>query len=97
MRRRVGNASFFLCFLVFFLKSEKSDGFYQCFISDCTGSMGSYIKSTQDSIRSIMEQIMVHEKCDVRFSLLEYRDHPPQDSSFAVRIHPFTSKIGEVI
>ena len=45
---------------------------------DCTGSMGSYIASATANIRSIVEEIVVSEKCDVRLALVEYRDHPPQ-------------------
>ena len=40
-----------------------------------------------------MEQITAQEKTRVRFALVEYRDHPPQDDSFAVRVHPFTESI----
>lgn len=45
---------------------------------DCTGSMGSYIESAKENIRSIVEEIVVSEKSDVHLALVEYRDHPPQ-------------------
>jgi len=45
---------------------------------DCTGSMGSYIASATSNIRSIVEEIVVSEKSDIRLALVEYRDHPPQ-------------------
>jgi hypothetical protein len=45
---------------------------------DCTGSMGSYIASATNSIRSIVEEIVISEKSDIRLALVEYRDHPPQ-------------------
>lgn len=48
------------------------------FIMDCTGSMGSYISSALENIRSIVEEIVVSEKSDVCLALVEYRDHPPQ-------------------
>lgn len=48
------------------------------FIMDCTGSMGSYISSALENIRSIVEEIVVSEKSDIRLALIEYRDHPPQ-------------------
>jgi len=47
---------------------------------DCTGSMGPYIESARNNIRSIVEEIVVSEKSDVRMALVEYRDHPPQVS-----------------
>lgn len=48
------------------------------FVMDCTGSMASYIASATDNIRSIVEEIVVSEKSDIRLALIEYRDHPPQ-------------------
>lgn len=48
------------------------------FAMDCTGSMGPYIKSATDNIRSIVEEIISSEKSDIHFALVEYRDHPPQ-------------------
>jgi hypothetical protein len=45
---------------------------------DCTGSMGSYIESARQNIRSIVEEIVTSEKSDIRLALVEYRDHPPQ-------------------
>jgi hypothetical protein len=51
------------------------------FVMDCTGSMGSYIASATSNIRSIVEEIVISEKSDVRLALVEYRDHPPQVSN----------------
>ena len=48
------------------------------FAMDCTGSMGMYITSATDNIRSIVEEITTSEKSDIRLALVEYRDHPPQ-------------------
>ncbi len=45
---------------------------------DCTGSMGSYIESATQNIRSIVEEIVISEKSDIHLALVEYRDHPPQ-------------------
>jgi hypothetical protein len=45
---------------------------------DSTGSMGSYIHSATQHIRSIVEKIVESEKSNVRLALIEYRDHPPQ-------------------
>ncbi|CAF1213043.1 unnamed protein product [Rotaria sordida] len=66
------------------------------FIMDCTGSMGSYIHSATNNIRSIVEEIVVSEKSDIRLALIEYRDHPPQDTTFVTRVHDFTAKISEM-
>ncbi|UJR14504.1 hypothetical protein I4U23_001500 [Adineta vaga] len=66
------------------------------FVMDCTGSMGSYIASATNSIRSIVEEIVVSEKSDIRLALVEYRDHPPQDTTFVTRVHDFTAKVSEM-
>ncbi|XP_045171781.2 uncharacterized protein LOC123533890 [Mercenaria mercenaria] len=60
------------------------------FAMDCTGSMGSYIYEAKNNIRKIVEEIVASEKSDVRLALVEYRDHPPQDSTFVTRCHDFT-------
>lgn len=56
--------------------------------------MSSYINTARDNIRKIVEDIVAAEKSDVRLALVEYRDHPPQDSSFVTRVHDFTPSIG---
>lgn len=61
------------------------------FIMDSTGSMGSYIKEAQNCVRGLIEGIVAAEKCDVRFALVSYRDHPPQDSSYVTKKFEFTS------
>jgi hypothetical protein len=48
------------------------------FVMDCTSSMGPYIASALENIRSIVEEIVVSEKSDIHLGLVEYRDHPPQ-------------------
>ncbi|KAL7713994.1 VWFA domain-containing protein [Entamoeba marina] len=66
------------------------------FICDTTGSMGSYLSAAKKSIEKIVTTITQSEKCDVRFALVEYRDHPPQDSSFAFRLTDFTASMKEI-
>eukprot|EP01088_Endostelium_zonatum_P003312 TRINITY_DN14523_c0_g1_i1.p1 TRINITY_DN14523_c0_g1~~TRINITY_DN14523_c0_g1_i1.p1 ORF type:complete len:369 (+),score=90.66 TRINITY_DN14523_c0_g1_i1:102-1208(+) len=63
------------------------------FICDCTGSMGSFISAAQQSISSIIEKIQAAETRDVRFALISFRDHPPQDSSYITQIYPFTTSV----
>ncbi|XP_048735269.1 uncharacterized protein LOC125650791 [Ostrea edulis] len=64
------------------------------FAMDCTGSMSSYINTARDNIRNIVEGIVAAEKSDVRLALVEYRDHPPQESTFVTRVHDFTPSVG---
>lgn len=66
------------------------------FAMDCTGSMGSYIKTAQQNIRDIVETIVASEKSNVNLALVEYRDHPPQDSTFVTRAHDFTSSVSQM-
>jgi hypothetical protein len=57
--------------------------------------MGSYIRSAQENIRNIA--VAIHQrtagKALVRFALVKYRDHPPQDSTFVTEAYPFTDNI----
>ncbi|KAH3859160.1 uncharacterized protein LOC127871799 [Dreissena polymorpha] len=64
------------------------------FVMDATGSMGSYIESAKNNIRKIVEEIVASEKGDVRLALVNYRDHPPQDTSYVTQVHDFTSSPG---
>lgn len=36
------------------------------------------------------------EQSDVKLGLVEYRDHPPQESTFVTRKHDFTDKVGDM-
>jgi hypothetical protein len=63
------------------------------FCCDCTGSMGSYLRSAQDSIKNIVNGITLKGECDIRFGLVKYRDHPPQDNSYVIETHDFTYDI----
>jgi hypothetical protein len=60
------------------------------FAMDCTGSMQSYINEARNNICKIVEEIVASENIDVRLALVEYRDHPPEDTSFVTRCHDFT-------
>lgn len=66
------------------------------FCLDCTGSMGSYIHSATNSIKAVVEAIVKSEKADLRFALVAYRDHPPQDQSFITKVYPFTKYTAEM-
>jgi len=63
------------------------------FVMDATGSMGSYISAAQQAIRDIVQQIVSTEKADVRFALVSYRDHPPQEKSYVTTVFPFSSSV----
>jgi len=62
------------------------------FMLDCTASMGSYIEEGKRSIQSIAERLSQEQKVDVRFALIAYRDHPPQDHTFVTKTFKFTNE-----
>lgn len=64
-----------------------------CFLCDCTGSMGHYIRSAQQNIRDIVGTIKSNNGAAVRFGLISYRDHPPQELSYVTRAFPFTEDV----
>jgi len=67
-----------------------------CFICDCTGSMGQYIKAAQDNIHAIVKKITESQGADVRFALVSYRDHPPQDKTYVTQVGSFTTSLEEM-
>lgn len=67
-----------------------------CFLCDCTASMGEYISAAQDNIRQIVDRVASSEKADVRFALICYRDHPPEDDTYVTRVFPFTQAVAKM-
>ena len=63
-----------------------------CFICDCTASMGAYIQAAQANITTIVERISSQHGTGVRFGLISYRDHPPEDHSYVTKSFPFTEE-----
>ena len=61
------------------------------FCMDVTGSMGSYINAAKRNIKQIIKKLVETEGYSVRFGLVVYRDHPPQDMSFVSKTFKFTS------
>lgn len=65
-----------------------------CFCIDATGSMSSYLaqaKSTVVSLISKIEEKVHSEGIELRFAVVTYRDHPPQDSTYVTKIQDFTN------
>lgn len=61
-----------------------------CFVCDCTGSMGQYIRAAQQHIKDIVQRISETQRAKVQFGLICYRDHPPQDLSYVTQTYEFT-------
>ena len=62
------------------------------FIVDCTWSMERYINVAKRNIESIVTEIS-KTAYDAQFALIQYRDHPPEDTTFVSQCHPFTSDV----
>lgn len=78
------------------LTTQAFFGLDVAFVIDSTGSMTSYINGAKESVRDIIER----SKCQflkcradinlLRFGIVAYRDHPPQESSWLTKIQDFT-------
>lgn len=67
------------------------------FLVDETGSMGEYIEEVKRRLLEIIESIRHAPLCrSLRLGLVSYRDHPPQDRSFASRVVPLTDNIASI-
>ena len=64
-----------------------------CFVVDTTGSMGGFIQAAKTQLLATMERLTAESKVDLQVGLVEYRDHPPQDTSFVTRIYPLTKDL----
>lgn len=79
---------------------EQKDGEKQqldlVFTMDCTGSMGSYIAAAKQNIRTIVDRLTQSEGYDLRFALIAYRDHPPQDMTYVTKTFAFTADVSQM-
>ena len=67
------------------------------FLVDETGSMGAYIEEVKRRLLEVIEALKAAPLCrSLRLGLVGYRDHPPQDYSFASRAVPLTDDIGVI-
>lgn len=68
------------------------------FLQDTTGSQGPYIRAARQAIRDICDKISACAQFPkdsdlIRFGLIAFRDHPPQDLSYITKEFGFTSNI----
>ncbi|MFW9794709.1 MAG: VWA domain-containing protein [Candidatus Thorarchaeota archaeon] len=67
------------------------------FVVDTTGSMKDDIQAVKNSLFEIVDHITRRtESLEIRFGVVSYRDHPPQDRSYVTRVFDFTEKIKQV-
>lgn len=64
-----------------------------CFCIDATGSMAGELAQAQSTIHSIINNIekkVQTEGLTLRFAIVSYRDHPPQESTYVTQALDFT-------
>lgn len=44
-------------------------------------------------MRTIIQDIVISEKCSLNVALILYRDHPPQDRTFVIQVKDFTNDV----
>lgn len=61
------------------------------FVIDCTGSMGPYIDEARTYMVDIAKDIEKKNKLNLKFAVVAYRDHPPQDMTFVTNVFDFVN------
>jgi hypothetical protein len=46
-------------------------------------------------MRNIIRDIIISEKCSLNVALILYRDHPPQENTFVIKLNDFTDDAEE--
>lgn len=67
-----------------------------CFVVDTTGSMGAFIQAAKQHLLQAIATLQGQDNFDLHMGLVEYRDHPPQDTSFVTRSYPLTADFGKM-
>ncbi len=71
--------------------SEKID---IAFVVDTTGSMSDDIAAVRDNLFRIVDKIIeARPELQIRFALVSYRDHPPEENSYVTKLHDFTPNV----
>jgi len=67
------------------------------FLVDETGSMGPYIHEVRTHLLALVNELRASPLCRLlRLGVVTYRDHPPQDNTYASRVVPLTDDIDAV-
>ncbi|CAK94356.1 unnamed protein product (macronuclear) [Paramecium tetraurelia] len=71
-------------------------GMVDCvFVVDTTGSMDPYLERTTEAVEMIVNKIKqqsLEEQVSVKFGLVCYRDHPPQELTYVTEVHNLCSR-----
>jgi Mg-chelatase subunit ChlD len=64
------------------------------FLVDATGSMGPYINEVKLRLLELIDALRASPLCrSLRIGVVSYRDHPPQDNTYASHVTPLTADI----
>ena len=63
------------------------------FVLDTTSSMGPFINAAKEHIRLIAQKAIKEGELSLRMAIVEYRDHPPEETSFITKVHQFEGNI----
>lgn len=64
-----------------------------CFVVDTTGSMGQFLAAARTALVNTLSALSAKGHLDLRVALVEYRDHPPQETTFATRHYALTADL----
>jgi hypothetical protein len=66
------------------------------FVVDTTGSMGGFIEDAKRRMLGVLQALIKTANIDIRVVLVDYRDHPPQENTYASNlqtgVHPVDLK-----
>ena len=51
----------------------------------------------QSNVTRIVEEIASAENVDIQFALIQYRDIPPEEQTFATKVCPFTKETRKML
>src|SRR5688572_27568399 len=68
------------------------------FVVDTTGSMGAFIDAARRHMVGALQALTstAERPVNLRVAVVEYRDHPPQDTTFVARAHGFDADFRRV-
>jgi len=65
-----------------------------CFVLDATGSMKDYIDAARRELQAFAQTLANHRlRPQMRYALILYRDHPPEDTTFITKNWPLTEEL----
>lgn len=67
-----------------------------CFVIDTTGSMGSVIDAAKRELIKTIFTLSKESNINIKFGMVEYRDHPPQETSFITHVYPLTDSLNSM-